>query len=71
MEKAKMSIIKLDKVFLVFPYTLSKIESRMRSILINQKQVLDGIAHFVNFYLVHLEFWNDMMAKYREYLKHL
>lgn len=52
LEKAKVIVIKLDKVFIVVPYTVSKIELRMRNILINNRTVLDGISHFMNFYLI-------------------
>jgi hypothetical protein len=35
LNKAKLICIKLDKVFVIIPYTYSKIELRMRNILIN------------------------------------
>lgn len=56
LDKAKMICLKLDKVFLIFPYTISKIELRMRNLLINNRSILDGISHFMNFYLINLEF---------------
>jgi hypothetical protein len=52
LEKAKIVCIKLDRVFLIVPYTVSKIELRMRNILINNRRVLDGISHFMSFYLI-------------------
>ena len=52
LEKAKIICLKLDKVFMIVPYTISKIEIRMRNILISNKHILDGISHFMNFYLV-------------------
>jgi hypothetical protein len=52
LEKAKVICLKLDKVFMVIPYTISKIEIRMRNIMINNRHLLDGISHFMNFYLV-------------------
>ena len=52
LEKAKIVCLKLDRIFLIIPYTLSKIELRMRNILINNRRVLDGIAHFMAFHLV-------------------
>lgn len=52
LEKAKIACVKLDKVFLIIPYTVSKIELRMRNILMNNKKILDGISHFMNFYLI-------------------
>jgi hypothetical protein len=47
-----MVCIKLDKVFVIIPYTYSKIELRMRNIIINQRDILDSISHFMNFYLI-------------------
>ena len=52
LEKAKIICLKLDKIFLIIPFTISKIEVRMRNILISSKQILDGISHFMSFYLV-------------------
>lgn len=52
LEKAKVVVIKLDKIFIIIPYTVSKIELRMRNLLINNRTVLDGISHFMNFYLI-------------------
>jgi hypothetical protein len=48
----KIIVVKLDKIFILIPYTISKIEIRMRSILINNKNIMDGISHFMNFYLL-------------------
>lgn len=56
LDKAKMICIKLDKIFLILPYTVSKIELRMRNIMINNRDLLDGISHFMNFYLINQEF---------------
>mgnify|MGYP000915446889 CR=1 FL=1 len=52
LDKAKMICIKLDKIFLILPFTASKIELRMRNIMINNRELLDGISHFMNFYLI-------------------
>ena len=52
LDKAKLVCVKLDKVFMIVPYTISKIEIRMRNILVNNRQLLDGISHFMSFYLV-------------------
>ena len=69
LEKAKIIVIKLDKVFVIIPYTISKIELRMRNILINNRTVLDGISHFMNFYLIGHEFQKSMMKRYQVYLQ--
>ena len=68
LDKAKVVCIKLDKVFVMIPYTVSKIETRMRSILINNRHVLNGISHFMNFYLVNQKFKQDMMKAYSEHI---
>lgn len=68
LEKAKIIVIKLDKVFIVIPYTVSKIELRMRNILINNRPVLDGISHFMNFYLINQEFQKSLMKRYQAHL---
>lgn len=56
LEKAKLVCVKLDKVFLIIPYTVSRIEQRMRNVMINNRHILDGISHFMNFYLINLQF---------------
>jgi hypothetical protein len=68
LEKAKMVVLKLDKVFLVFPYTTAKIELRLRNILLNHKKLLDGIAHFMNFFLENHRFQEHLMNKYAQHL---
>ena len=52
LDKAKVICLKLDKIFMILPFTISKIEIRMRNIILSNKQILDGISHFMNFYLV-------------------
>jgi hypothetical protein len=52
LDKAKVVCIKLDKIFMIVPFTISKIEIRMRNIVASNKSILDGIAHFMSFYLV-------------------
>jgi len=47
LDKAKLVCVKLDKVFLIIPYTISKIETRMRNLMINNRDILDGISHFM------------------------
>lgn len=56
LEKMKIIVVKLDTIFILIPYTISKIEIRMRSILINNKNVMDGISHFMNFYLLNQQY---------------
>ena len=52
LEKAKIVCVKLDKIFLIVPYTISKIEIRMRNLIINNRDILEGISHFMQFYIV-------------------
>ena len=71
LEKMKIIVVKLDKIFILIPYTISKIEIRMRSILINNKNVMDGISHFMNFYLLNQQYQASLMSSYQSYLKML
>jgi hypothetical protein len=52
LDKAKVLCIKLDKIFMIIPFTISKIELRMRNIVCNNRQILEGISHFMTFYMV-------------------
>ena len=47
LEKAKLVCVKIDKIFVVVPYTISKIEIRMRNLIINNRDLLEGISHFM------------------------
>lgn len=71
LEKMKIIVVKLDKIFILIPYTVSKIEIRMRSILVNNKNVMDGISHFMNFYLLNYQYQTNLMSAYQKYLKML
>lgn len=69
LSKAKLVCIKLDKVFVVIPYTYSKIELRMRNILINHRDLLDSISHFINFYLINQRFHDGLKSMYLQHIK--
>ena len=69
LDKAKMICIKLDKIFLILPFTASKIELRMRNIMINNRELLDGISHFMNFYLINQEFQMHILKEYTQHIK--
>ena len=69
LDKAKMVCIKLNKVFVIMPYTVSKIELRMRNIIMNNKNLLEGISHFMSFYIINQQFQTHIMKKYTEFLK--
>ena len=68
LERAKMVILRLDKMVLAIPYTISRIEVRARSALINQRSILDGISHFLQFYLVNQNYHTELMKSYKEHL---
>jgi hypothetical protein len=70
LNKAKLICLKLDKVFVVIPYTYSKIELRTRNIIINHRPTLDAISHFMNFYLINKNFHDHLMDKYSQYIKY-
>ena len=69
LEKAKLICIKLDKIFLIVPYTVSRIEQRMRNVMINNRHILDGISHFMNFYLINLQFKVHIQNRYKLHLE--
>jgi hypothetical protein len=48
LEKMKIIVIKLDKIFLLIPYTISKIEIRMRNII---KESIQDSSDILAFYL--------------------
>ncbi|CDW73956.1 UNKNOWN [Stylonychia lemnae] len=51
LDKSKLVIIKLDKLFLVIPLTITKVETKLRNVFINQRPKMDGLARFMEFYL--------------------
>jgi len=51
LEKSKLVIIKIDKLYMAIPLTMAKIEVKMRNIVINEKPKLEGLVRFINFYL--------------------
>ena len=71
MDRAKLAVVKIDKAFIVFPYTYSKIELRLRNLLVNNRSLLDGISHFANFWLVNHEFQSHLMENYTDHLRKL
>ena len=50
-DKSKVVVIKLDRLFMVIPLTITKVEVKLRNVLINEKPMMDGLARFMNFYL--------------------
>jgi len=39
------------KLYIVIPFTLAKIEVKVRNVMLNQRQKMEGIAKFTDFYL--------------------
>ena len=51
LEKSKLVVIKIDKLFIAMPVTLTKVETKLRNVFINEKPKMDGLAKFMQFYL--------------------
>ena len=51
LDKSKLVLLKVDKLFIVIPLTLTKVETRLRNVFINGKPKFDGLARFMQFYL--------------------
>jgi len=43
--------MKLRKLYVVIPFTMGKIEVRIRNVMINQREKMEAIEKFVEFYL--------------------
>lgn len=46
-----MVVLKLDKLYIAVPLKLTKVEVRLRNVILNEKPKLDGLARFMHFYL--------------------
>lgn len=51
LDKSKMLIIKLDKIYVIVPFTIAKIEVRMRNMIINMRPKFEAISRFTSVYL--------------------
>ena len=49
-DKSKLVILKLKKLYIVLPFTMAKIEVRVRNVMLNQRKKMEGIEKFVDFY---------------------
>ena len=54
-DKSKLVIVKLDKLFVILPITITKVEVRMRNVILNQRQKMESISKFIAFYLEQYE----------------
>jgi len=43
----------------------------MRNLIINNRHILEGISHFMQFYITNQQFQDHLMQKYQEYLQEL
>lgn len=51
MDKSRLVILRVDKLYMVIPLTMTKIEVKLRNVLINEKPKLDGLSRFMQFYI--------------------
>ena len=51
MDKSKIVLLKVDKLFVVIPMTITKVETRLRNVFINEKPKFDGLSRYMQFYL--------------------
>jgi len=51
LEKTKMLIMKLDNIYIIVPFTIAKIEIRMRNVIINMRPKFEAISRFTTIYL--------------------
>ena len=51
LEKIKLFIIKLNKLYIIIPFTITKIEVKMRNVVINSTPKFESISRFIDFYL--------------------
>lgn len=47
LDKSKVVIMRLDKMYVVIPFTITKIEVRTRNIIINQRKKIEGLARYI------------------------
>ena len=51
LDKTKLFIIKLNRLYLILPFSVTKIEVRMRNVVINSNPKFEAISKFIDFYL--------------------
>ena len=51
LDKSKMIIMKLESIYVVIPFTIAKIEVRMRNMIINMRPKFEAISRFTKIYL--------------------
>ena len=51
LDKTKLFLIKFNKLYVIMPFTITKIEVRMRNVIMNMRKKFDAISRFIDFYL--------------------
>ena len=51
LDKSKMLILQLERIFVIVPFTMAKIEVRMRNMIINMRPKFEAISRFTQIYL--------------------
>lgn len=51
LDKSRLVVMRINKMFLIIPLTITKVETRLRNVLINGKPKFDGLSRFMQFYL--------------------
>ena len=51
LDKSKMLILKLEDIYVIVPFTIAKIEVRMRNMIINMRPKFEAISRFTKTYL--------------------
>ena len=51
LDKSKMLILKLENIYVIVPFTIAKIEVRMRNMIINMRPKFEAISRFTKTYL--------------------
>jgi hypothetical protein len=54
LDKSKLVILRLRKLYIVIPFSMAKIEVRTRNVMINQRKKMEGIERFAEFYLAQI-----------------
>jgi len=62
-DKSKIVIVQLGKMHLILPFTITKVEVRMRNVLINQRKKMLSISKFIQFFTEILEVQNNNDAE--------
>ena len=51
LDKSKVIIVRLDKLYVIVPFTMTKIEVRTRNLVINMRPKFEAMTKFIQMYL--------------------